>query len=107
MQGTQGQKAWPTAFGPDRYRRGLYTFRFRSPLHPALGLFDTPDGASACTRRFRSDSPLQALTLLNDTAFVEAARALAKRILQEGGAADRARIEYGFGAALGRTPSAD
>ena len=105
MQGTQVQKAWPTAFGPDRYRRGLYTFRFRSPLYPALGLFDTPDGASACTRRVRSDSPLQALTLLNDTAFVEAARALAKRVLQEGGAADRSRIEYGFVAALGRRPS--
>jgi hypothetical protein len=106
MQGTQVQKAWPTAFGPDRYRRGLYTFRFRSPLHPALGLFDAPDAASACTRRVRSDSPLQALTLLNDTAFVEAARALAKRILQEGGTADRSRIEYGFEAAVGRRPSA-
>jgi hypothetical protein len=106
MQGTQVQKAWPTAFGPDRYRRGIYTFRFRSPLHPALGLFDTPDAAAACTRRARSDSPLQALTLLNDTAFVEAARALAKRIVNEGGAADRSRIEYGFVAALGRMPGA-
>ena len=56
-----------------------------------MGLFDTPDGASACTRRVRSDSPLQALTLLNDTAFVEAARALAARILKDGGAADRSR----------------
>jgi Protein of unknown function (DUF1549)/Protein of unknown function (DUF1553) len=106
MQGTQVQKAWPTAFGPDRYRRGLYTFRFRAPLHPALGLFDTPDATSACTRRVRSDSPLQALTLLNDTAFVETARALAKRTLQEGGAADRSRIEYAFVAAIGRNPSA-
>ena len=105
-QGTQVQKAWPTAFGPDRYRRGLYTFRFRAPLHPALGLFDTPDATSACTRRVRSDSPLQALTLLNDTAFVETARALAKRILQEGGAADHSRIEYAFVAAIGRNPSA-
>ena len=106
MQGTQVQKAWPTAFGPDRYRRGLYTFRFRSPLHPALGLFDTPDAAAACTRRVRSDSPLQALTLLNDTAFVESARAFANRILQEGGASDRSRIDYGFMTALGRKPSA-
>jgi mono/diheme cytochrome c family protein len=105
MQGTQVQKAWPTAFGPDRYRRGLYTFRFRSPLHPALGLFDTPDAAAACTRRVRSDSPLQALTLLNDTAFVEAARAFAGRILHEGGATDPSRIEFGFLAALGRKPS--
>jgi hypothetical protein len=106
MQGTQVQKAWPTTFGPDRYRRGLYTFRFRSPLHPALGLFDTPEGASACTRRVRSDSPLQALILLNDTAFVEAARALGKRVLRDGGSSDRARLDAAFLAALDRKPTA-
>jgi hypothetical protein len=105
MQGTQVQKAWPTSFGPDRYRRGLYTFTFRSLQHPALGLFDAPDGAASCTRRVRSDSPLQALTLLNDTAFVEAARALAKRLAKEGGTADRQRVEYGFLVAMGRQPS--
>jgi hypothetical protein len=53
MQGTQVQKAWPTAAGPDRYRRGIYAFRFRSPLHPALGVFDTPDGAAACAPTVR------------------------------------------------------
>jgi hypothetical protein len=106
MQGTQVQKAWPTAAGPDRYRRGIYAFRFRSPLHPAFGLFDAPDGSAACTRRVRSDSPLQALTLLNDTAFIETARALAKRILREGGGTDMARVQYGFQAAIGRRPTA-
>jgi hypothetical protein len=106
MLGTQVQKAWPTSFGPDRYRRGLYTFTFRSLQHPALGLFDAPDGAASCTRRVRSDSPLQALTLLNDTAFVEAARAMAKRIGREGGTADASRLEYGFLLAMGRRPSA-
>ena len=106
MQGTQVQKAWPTTFGPDRYRRGLYTFRFRSPLYPALGIFDTPDGAAACTRRVRSDSPLQALILLNDTSFVEAARAFGKRILAQGGESDRSRIEFAYAAALARKPGA-
>ena len=65
-----------------------------------------PMRASACTRRVRSDSPLQALTLLNDTAFVEAARALAKAILHDGGVTDHSRIEFGFTAAMGRKPSA-
>src|SRR6185295_15700308 len=80
-------------------------FTFRSLQHPALGLFDAPDGNASCTRRVRSDSPLQALTLLNDTAFVEAARAMARRIVRDGGTVDRARMEFGFTAATGRKPS--
>ena len=104
MNGTQLVKAWPTAFGPDRYRRGLYTFTYRASLHPALSLFDAPDAAAACTRRVRSNTPLQALTLLNDTAHTEFARGFAKRIEKEGGADDRARMEFAFLAALGRRP---
>ena len=104
MNGTQLVKAWPTAFGPDRYRRGMYTFTYRASLHPALSLFDAPDAAAACTRRVRSNTPLQALTLLNDTAHTEFARGFAKRIEKEGGASDRARIEFAFAAALGRQP---
>ncbi len=105
MTGTQVQKVWPTSFGPDRYRRGVYTFVFRSAMHPALGLIDAPDGMQACTRRVRSDSPLQALTLLNDTAFIEFARGLGKRIVAEGGATDRSRLEFAVLNALGRKPS--
>jgi len=105
MNGTQVQKVWPTSFGPDRYRRGIYTFAFRSAMHPALGLLDAPDATAACTRRVRSDSPLQALTLLNDTAFNELARGLGKRIIAEGGSTDRERLEFGVLNALGRKPS--
>ena len=105
MAGTQVQKAWPTAIGPDRYRRGLYTFFFRSPLHPGLVLFDAPDGAAACTRRVRSNSPLQALTLLNDEAFVEVRARVggedSERRRHGGPRADRLCIP----AALGRKPS--
>ena len=61
--------------GPDRYRRGLYTFFWRATPHPALTVFDAPDADQACTRRIRSNTPLQALTLLNDEAFVEFAQA--------------------------------
>jgi hypothetical protein len=104
MNGTQLVKPWPTASGPDRYRRGMYTFTYRASLHPALGLFDAPDAQTTCTRRVRSDSPLQALTLLNDTAYMEFARGLAKRIYQEGGATDETRLEFAFLAALGRKP---
>jgi hypothetical protein len=103
---TQVRKLWPTSFGPNRYRRGLYTFSYRSNLHPGLGMFDAPDGTQSCTRRVRSNSPLQALTLLNDTAFVEFARALGERLAGDA-AADRARIERGFLLAVGRKPRDD
>ena len=56
----------------------MYTFFYRSAPHPGLALFDAPDGTATCTRRIRSNSPLQALTLLNDEAFLEFARALAQ-----------------------------
>ena len=104
MAVTQLNHIWSTATGPDRFRRGLYTFSFRSALHPTLGLFDAPDGTSACTRRIRSNSPLQALTLLNDEAFLEFAIGLAKRTLKEAPANDRQRLEYAFQLALGRAP---
>ncbi len=105
MSVTQVRRPWPTSTGPNRYRRGLYTFFYRSAPHPGLALFDAPDATAACTRRVRSNSPLQALTLLNDEAFLEFARALAKRVLKEAPAADRERLDYAFLAALGRRPS--
>ena len=67
----------------DRYRRGIYTFIFRATPPPALSVFDAPDGFSTCTRRIRSNTPLQALTLLNDSAYVEFAQALAARLIKE------------------------
>jgi hypothetical protein len=106
MAVTQVKREWPTATGPDRYRRGMYTFFYRSAPHPGLGLFDAPDATSSCTRRVRSNSPLQALTLLNDEAFLELARALAKRVLKEAPVDDGGRIEHAFLLAMGRKPSA-
>jgi hypothetical protein len=101
---TQVNRPWPTATGPDRYRRGMYTFFYRSAPHPSLALFDAPDATSACTRRIRSNSPLQALTLLNDDAYVEFARALARRVLKESPAEDAARLDRAVLLALGRPP---
>jgi hypothetical protein len=102
MTGTQIKRPWPTETGPNRYRRGMYTFFFRASPAPALALFDAPDGTSTCTRRIRSNSPLQALTLLNDEAFIEFAQALARRTLQEAPGSDLEKLNYAYLAATGR-----
>jgi hypothetical protein len=101
------QIAWPEATGPDRYRRSLYTFRRRSMPDPALGNFDAPTGDLSCARRLRSNTPLAALTGLNEPIFVEAARGLAIRALKEGGADDGARVERAFFLCTARMPTAD
>jgi mono/diheme cytochrome c family protein len=105
-QFTQVQRSWKTSTGTDRYRRGLYTFLQRSAPYPALTVFDAPDGTSTCTYRIRSNTPLQALTLLNDPAFLELARGLAVRVLKEGPADDRERLKFAFRLCLARAPSA-
>ena len=102
MSGTQIKRPWPTETGPNRYRRGMYTFFFRSLPAPALALFDAPDGTSTCTRRIRSNSPLQALTLMNDEAFLEFAQAMARRALKEAQGSDLNRLNYVYVAATGR-----
>jgi hypothetical protein len=102
---TQQNKGWKADVGPDRYRRGLYTFFWRSSPYPFLVTFDAPDANTACTRRSRSNTPLQALTLANDEAFLEFARALADRILKEAPAEDASRIDFAFRACLSRAPS--
>lgn len=80
----QVKREWKTSQGEDRHRRGLYTFIYRVTPPPALAVFDAPDGLATCTRRNRSNTPLQALTLLNDPAFIECADALAAVIQREG-----------------------
>lgn len=80
----QVRRRWNVSKGGDRYRRGLYTFVYRATPPPSLNVFDAPDGQSSCTRRIRSNTPLQALTLLNDAAFFEFAQALQQRIEAEG-----------------------
>jgi hypothetical protein len=97
---------WKEETGPDRYRRAIYTFRRRSTPYPALQVFDAPNGDFSCVRRMRSNTPLQALALLNEPVFVECAQALARKTLEEGGKTDGDRINYAFRRALARQPDA-
>ena len=87
---------WIPAQGPERYRRALYVFRKRSMPDPVMSVFDAPNADLACVRRPRSNTPLAALTSLNEPVFVEAAQALALRILREGGATDAERVDYAY-----------
>jgi hypothetical protein len=82
----QGQvrRSWSVSKGEDRYRRGLYTFVYRGTPPPSLKVFDAPEGFSSCTRRTRSNTPLQSLTLMNDSAFFEFAENLAQIVEKEG-----------------------
>lgn len=89
---TQSRHAWPIAKDGDRHRRGLYTYLQRSTLYPSLAVFDAPDTFSTCTRRLRSNTPLQALTLLNDQAFFECAQALATRMREPESAASTTTV---------------
>jgi mono/diheme cytochrome c family protein len=100
----QMKRPWKADSGPNRYRRGLYTFFWRATPHPFLTTFDAPLGVQTCTRRVRSNTPLQALTMLNDPALVEIAEGLAARILSErpDPASDRDRIRQGIMLCLGR-----
>jgi hypothetical protein len=98
---------WVVSPGGDRYRRGMYTYFWRLTPHPFLRLFDAPDSTSACTRRIRTNTPLQALTLLNDPTFTECARALADRLFREVPGDDRERVRLAFRLCLGRDPTAD
>lgn len=100
-----GTKTWPVSTGEDRYRRSLYVFRFRSVPYPPLEAFDTPNGDTACVQRSRSNTPLQALTALNEPIFLEAARGLAGRMLREADKTEADRIRYGFRVCTGRLPS--
>jgi len=90
--------------GDKQYRRGLYTHWQRSFLHPMLKAFDAPSREVCSASRPRSNTPLQALTLLNDPSFVEAARVLATRILHEGGAAEASRIDWACRQVTSRRP---
>ncbi len=100
-----GPKIWPEDKGPNRYRRGLYTFRYRSVPYPMLQTFDAPNGDASCVRRSRSNTPLQALMTLNEPVFLDCARALALRTLADGGATDAERMVYAFRRCVARTPT--
>jgi hypothetical protein len=97
---------WVISEGEDRYRRGLYTFWRRSAPYPSFMNFDATSREFCTLRRIRTNTPLQALTTLNDPAFFEAARNLAKRILLEAASNDSARAVYGFRLCQSRYPEA-
>ncbi len=100
-----GPKVWSEEQGADRYRRSLYVFKFRSIPYPVLASFDAPNGDFSCVRRPRSNTPLQALTALNETLFMESAQALARRTLSDGGRNDDERLTYAFRRVLSRPPT--
>ena len=106
MKGRADRGVWVESPGADRYRRGMYTHFWRLTPHPFLRLFDAPDATAACTRRIRTNTPLQALTLLNDPTFTECARALADRLRNDVPEGDRERIRHAFRLCLGREPTA-
>jgi hypothetical protein len=87
---------WKPPEGPERYRRALYVVRKRSMPDPVMTNFDAPNADISCARRPRSNTPLSALTSLNEITFVEAAQALALRVLNEGGKDDAARVNYAY-----------
>jgi hypothetical protein len=88
-----GGTVWKLSEGDDRYRRGLYTFWKRTMPYPTSMTYDCPARDTAVVRRVRSNTPLQALTQLNDGVFVDAARALAQRVLREAGTDPGARLD--------------
>jgi hypothetical protein len=96
--------SWKPSPGEDAHRRGLYTFWKRSSPYATFALFDAPSRELACTRRPRTDTPLQALATLNDPAFVECAAGLARRIDKEGGTTNEEKVRYGFRLCTGRWP---
>lgn len=102
---TQVDKGWKASPGEERYRRGMYTYFWRSAPHPQLVTFDAPDATTACTRRNRSNTPLQALTLLNDAGFYEYAQGFADRIHRDCTGDATAKLTFAFKAAVARTPT--
>jgi hypothetical protein len=89
-----GQRTWPTSQGEDKFRRGLYTFWRRTVPYPSMQAFDAPSRELCTLRRIRTNTPIQAFVTLNDPVYVEAAQALARRILREGGDRTERRIQF-------------
>ncbi len=98
------RRTWVHDKGERQYRRGMYTFWQRSFLHPSLAAFDAPSREECTADRPRSNTPQQALTLLNDPSYVEAARVFATHIMKEGGDTDDSRLTWAFRRAVSRAP---
>lgn len=100
-----GSTDWKTSDGEDKYRRAIYTKVRRNAPYPSMTTFDAPERTYCNIRRLRTNTPLQALVTLNDPVYVEAAQALGRRVIKEGGDTDSAKITYGFRLVLTRPPS--
>ena len=100
-----GSIDWKTSEGEDRYRRAIYTSWKRSNPYPSMAVFDAPAREVCTIRRPRTNTPLQALVTLNDPVYVEAAQALARRMVNEGGDAAATRAARGFRLVLARGPN--
>lgn len=100
-------RTYPASVGADQYRRGLYTWWQRSYVHPAMLAFDAPTREECAAERSRSNIPQQALVLLNDPSYVEAARALAVRILREAPKSNEQRLNWAWRLALARHATPD
>ena len=100
-----GRLAWKTETGPNRYRRGMYTFSKRTAPYAGFSVFDAPSGEACSVRRERSNTPLQALTVMNDEVFVEAAQALARRVVRKPSRNINRRMDELFRMVLTRPPA--
>ncbi|MSU62686.1 MAG: DUF1553 domain-containing protein [Pedosphaera sp.] len=96
---------WRTSKEGDQFRRGLYTFWRRTSPYASFMAFDAPSREVSCTRRPRTNTPLQALVTLNDPAFVATAAGFARRIVNEGGASLAQRLDFAFKAVVSRKPT--
>lgn len=102
--GYAGSVKWPESTGPEKYRRGMYIFFQRTVPYPMLMAFDSPDSNVACVRRERSNTPLQALTLLNDPVFFECAQAFGRKLLADSPGAGGDRVQHAFRRCVARDP---
>ena len=99
-----GERTWTTSQGEDRYRRGLYVFWRRTVPYPSMATFDAPSREICAIKRVRTNTPLQSFVTLNDPVYVEAAQALARRIVREGGADVASRARYALHSASAGRP---
>ena len=99
-----GRNDWQASPPPERYRRGLHTFIIRTAPFAQSITFDAPNPNQVCAQRARSNTPLQALTLLNDPVFFEMAQAMSRRVLSRELGSDLERIDYAFRLCMARSP---
>ena len=102
-----GGVTWNESTAPEKYRRGLYVFSYRTVPYPLAMTFDAPDPNMICARRVRANTPLQALSLMNNALFFECAQAVGRRLEDPPAISIRQKIERGFLICLGRKPNGD